>query len=307
MADDAFPLPGVSTISTITDWEDFFHAVYGSGVVPGVGSELLPTLDAAGRNAVLAPGKAIVRAFLKPVTASTATAIPGAGAQDRIDRLVLRLDRGAVTGPTFVQPVVITGTPAAAPQVPALTRTDTGIWDLPIAHWTSAASGALASLVDERVFLADAVLSAVSTATPQLTRPGLLIEPDTGKLRMSTRAGSWDTVVYQPPDSWHGSTLKAGWGGKLRVSYADPWRRLVHIASVGNMTPGNTGNGTIIGTLPTGYWPKSLQQFPVSTDNNNTAQGAHFALETNGEIRCWGIASTAKAIGVNATYPLDLS
>lgn len=307
MADDAFPLPGVSTISTITEWEDFFHPAYGSGVVPGIGNELLPTLDATGRAAVLAPGKAIVRAFLKPISASTPTAIPAPDAQDRIDRLVLRLDRSAATGPAFVQPVVITGTPSASPVTPGLTRTDTGIWDLPMAHWTSAASGALSGLADERVFLAGPVLIGTSKHSPVLTRPGLLVETDTGKLRMSTRAGVWDTTVYQPPDTWHTVSLKHGWSGKLRVSYADPYRRMVHIASAGNLGPGNHNNGVVIGTIPSGYRPKSTQQFPVTSDDSTKRQNSHFAIRRNGDLLIWGIGVDANSVAVNAGYPLDLS
>ncbi len=153
MADEAFPLPGVTTVSTIGDWESLFYPAFQSGVVTAVGDELAPSLDTAGRNAVIGTGGAILRAFYKPVSASTPTPIPAASSQNRIDRLVLRLDRSQTVAANFIVPAVITGTPGSSPQLPALTQTTTGLWELPVAHWTSSASGALTGLTDDRSYV----------------------------------------------------------------------------------------------------------------------------------------------------------
>jgi hypothetical protein len=115
-----------------------------------VGSAMVPSLDTAGRNAVLADGNAMVRGFLWRCDAPVSTPIPAASAQNRIDRLVLQLNRSAPSSPTVIQPVVVTGTPSSSPVIPTLTQNSTGIWQFPISHWTSASSGALTGLIDDR-------------------------------------------------------------------------------------------------------------------------------------------------------------
>ena len=78
------------------------------------------------------------------------TPVPAASAQNRIDRLVLRLTRGASSSSTVVAPLIITGTPSASPVLPGIQQTPTGVWDLPVSHWTSTSAGAITTLVDDR-------------------------------------------------------------------------------------------------------------------------------------------------------------
>ena len=59
----SFPLPGVSQISSITYWESIFAAMSFSGVAAGQQNELAPSLDAAGRNVVIAAGTALLRGY----------------------------------------------------------------------------------------------------------------------------------------------------------------------------------------------------------------------------------------------------
>lgn len=143
-------------LSATSDWEALLSIAGKLSAVDGaVGSAMLPSLDTGGRNAVIADGNATIKGMLWRCDAPVSTPIPAASAQNRIDRLVLQLNRGATTSPTVIQPIVVTGTPAGSPVIPALTQTANGIWQLPISHWTSTSAGALTTLVDDRVLAND--------------------------------------------------------------------------------------------------------------------------------------------------------
>lgn len=138
-------------MTTMSEWEALWSAGGGVTAIDGsVGSAMAPSLDTGGRNAVIADGNAVIRGQLWRCDAPVSTAIPAASAQNRIDRLVLRLTRGAATSATVVQPVVITGTPSGSPTLPPIVQTAGGIYDIPVSHWTSTSAGALTGLVDER-------------------------------------------------------------------------------------------------------------------------------------------------------------
>lgn len=143
-----------STFTQLTstgDWEYLLTAMGTVTAVDGsVGSAMVPSLDTGGRNAVIADGVVSIKGQLWRCDAPVNTAIPAASAQNRIDRLVLRYTRGATTAATMVVATVITGTPSGSPVAPPLVQTTTGIWDVPISHWTSTSAGAITGLVDDR-------------------------------------------------------------------------------------------------------------------------------------------------------------
>lgn len=144
--------PSAFTQLTATaEWEYLMGA---AGVRDGVDqfSSLTPSLDSAGRNAVMGAGNCIIKGMLWRCDAPVSTAIPAASASNRIDRLVLRMNRGASSSPTVIQPTVITGTPSGSPTEPPLSQTPAGIWDIPICSWTSASNGGLSGLLDERQY-----------------------------------------------------------------------------------------------------------------------------------------------------------
>lgn len=317
MADNAFPLPGVTAIQTVGDWENFFHPAFGSGVVPDAGSALVPSLDAAGRHIVIQPGAAIVRAFYKPVSAATYTAIPAASSQNRIDRLVLRLNRAAADAASFVQPVVITGTPSASPQVPALTRTTAGLWDLPVAHWTSASDGSLSGLVDERVMTSSPmVVMSASGGTPSLDRAGILIQPDTGNLLMSPSAGAAWREVYAY-DTWH-----SGGAGANNWNVSSPPDTYFYYKTVAPgmvavtfqaLLPKGSGSPVqVLSTaLPAAYRPKTAKSITIYTDRQrvDTSAGnnqqAVLSIGADGIVRAYGVASSASDADGCGVYPVD--
>ena len=138
-------------LSLVSDWEAYSSLVGIAAAIDGsVGSAMVPSLDTGGRNAVLADGNILIKGQLWRCDAPVSVPIPSASAQNRIDRLVIRLTRGATTSATVVAPAVVTGTPAGSPTIPALTQTATGIWEYPVSHWTSTSAGALTGLIDDR-------------------------------------------------------------------------------------------------------------------------------------------------------------
>jgi hypothetical protein len=143
-------------LTTTGEWEYFASGIGAvSAVDASVGNALNPSLDTPGRNIVIADGNVVIKGQLWRCDAPVNTAIPAASAQNRIDRLVLRLTRGATTSATVVQPFIITGTPSGSPAIPPIVQTTTGIWDLPICYWTSTSAGGLSGLTDVRVFIND--------------------------------------------------------------------------------------------------------------------------------------------------------
>lgn len=168
-------------LTTTTEWEAFMSS---AGIQDGIdsanGGSFVPSLDTGGRNAVVSAGQALIKGQLWRADAPVSTSIPAAGAQNRLDRLVLRLNRGATTSPTVVAPTVITGTPSGTPALPPIVQTPTGLYDIPISYWTSGSTGALTALVDQRQYAGRASILMTRAARPVPSAPCIGIETDTG-------------------------------------------------------------------------------------------------------------------------------
>lgn len=197
--DDAVPT-AATALTTMAQWEALFVGGMGgaSGVVAGKGGELAPSINSGARTVSIATGSALVRGFYTNNPATTATAVPTASAGDRVDRLVLRLDRTAVTAPNWIKLVIIQGTPGSATP-PAIQSTDNASWDLPVCRWTTKADGTLAGLVDERYLLGRQFSSFKSTARPAASPPGLGRESDTGRLLLAD-GSAWSDLL--PDTGW---------------------------------------------------------------------------------------------------------
>jgi hypothetical protein len=141
------------------------------------------------------PGTAVIKGEVWSCDTVQSTPIPAPSGLNRIDRLVLRLNRGASTSSTVISPAVIAGTPASNPVEPGLVQTPTGIFDIPISSWLSQSSGALISLVDERQFSSNPVLVGTSTQRPNPTEPCLLIETDVPDVILYTPSGGWQSFI----------------------------------------------------------------------------------------------------------------
>jgi hypothetical protein len=265
MADNGLPLPNVTTINTVADWETVFGSAQLDGIVAGRGNELNPALDSPGRNIVIDTGQAVLRGFGKPISAPTSISVPAASGQNRIDRLVLRLNRTSVTASTFIQPVVITGTPGTNPSAPSITRSQTGNWDLPICRWTSLSSGALTGLLDERP-IPILAYTGVSTARPSPPGATILLERDTGMIAMWD-GSSWNYIGLLP-DTPHKITnfIPQGWhSGSLQYAKVAPG--LVAVAcelQIGGAA--EVADGTVICSISSSYAPAVYHHVPLRCD-----------------------------------------
>ena len=308
-ATNARPQP-LLQLTTDADWETLAAGMgAGDGVILNPTTSLAPSLDSVGRNAVMAAGACVVKGKLWSCDAPFNTAIPAASGSNRIDRLVMRLNRTAGTATAFLQPVVITGTPSGTPVIPALTQTTTGIWDMPISHWTSASTGALTGLIDERFDTGKSMQSGLAANMPLwLVRPTLYFQTDTGVLMVWT--GSVWTPVTQAPAAFSNMPGMAnGWGigghaqyrlnnGDLQVSFKD-------------LTVGSASDGTNIwnaGALPTGFQVSNTHRVVCYSDAIKTVSGnletPALEFQTDGSIQCYGIALAASRVDLYTTFPL---
>lgn len=299
-------------LSSDADWEGIIAGIGdGDGVIMNPITSLAPSLDGAGRNAVMAAGSCIVKGKLWSCDAPDSTAIPAASGQNRIDRLVIRLNRTAGTATSFLQPVVISGTPSGSPVIPNITQTTTGFWDLPIAHWTSASSGALTGLVDERFDTSKGMHSGPAANMPMwFVRPSLYYQTDTRQLWLWD--GSAWNFLAQPPDLSVQSmpAMVNGWGigghatyrltvdGSLQVSFKD-------------LTIGSVADGTLIwntGALPAAYRVQNNHRVVAYSDGVKSVGGnlesPALEFETDGSIQCYGIASGATRLDLFATITM---
>ncbi len=151
------------------------------GSVPGgFGSGAL-ALTTSGRTATIGVGRANIRgAGYERVNSGKQFDVPANthASAARRDRIVIRRDLAAKT----IEPVLLQGTPSAAPIPPAFTRVESGVWDLPLFSFlTPANSGStLSGVIDERLWwdpAAGGLLVAATTSARDTASvyPGLRI------------------------------------------------------------------------------------------------------------------------------------
>ena len=298
-------------LTTDADWETLAAGMgAGDGVILNPTTSLAPSLDSVGRNAVMAAGACVAKGKLWTCDAPVNTAIPAASGSNRIDRLVMRLSRTAGTATAFLQPLVITGTPSGSPVIPALTQTTTGIWDLPISHWTSASTGALTGLIDERFDTGKSMQSGLAANMPLwLVRPTLYYQTDTGILMLWT--GSVWAPVGNQPAAWNNMPAAVnGWGigghaqyrltinGDLQVSFKD-------------LTVGSASDGTNIwnaGALPAAYQVANSHRVVCYSDAIKTVSGnleaSALEFQTDGSVQCYGFALAASRADLYTVIPM---
>lgn len=135
----------------------------------------------------------------------------------RRDLLVMRLNREATDPNKFtVNPVVITGAPAASPVAPLPVRNDTidgtGYWDLPVLDFP-VPNGATTLTVTPADFrgwwTSPSGYTGLSTAMPPV-EPGLIFRAnDTGISWIGTNTGRWQRI-YQNT-GWINVSAPSGW------------------------------------------------------------------------------------------------
>lgn len=117
------------------DWAAYFASFIGNGVMPLPSSQLFVSPGAGeGLSLAVAPGHAFIGGYAYELTASQEVTLATAdGANPRIDRVVVRYSRSQRN----IALAVLTGTPAASPTAPALTRTG-DVYDLSLCRVTVA-------------------------------------------------------------------------------------------------------------------------------------------------------------------------
>lgn len=194
MAITAFPFDSDDTS------EEQFSRLMGEAVDTGIvdsqggtGFSVAPS----GMGVTAATGTAVVRGFLGYTlgTEGPASVANGHATLTRIDLAILRLDR-AGNSMTFT---VKQGTPSASPTDPALTQTDSGIYELPLARLTippGAGTMLVAYITDLRTF--------VGTSTGAWTTAGRPVTPRKGKLGYNVTLSRWEFYLGVGGDNgWH--------------------------------------------------------------------------------------------------------
>ncbi len=127
MAITSYPFENQDTSET--QYSLLFRELQDSGVADSFGAPgFAVTANASGMQVIMQPGFAIVRGHAVHSTSTETVRLDPPEAAVRIDRIVLRLDPAA----NAVAPAVVKGVPGA--DAPALTQTDTGIFELPLAR-----------------------------------------------------------------------------------------------------------------------------------------------------------------------------
>lgn len=130
------------------EFAEVFRTFYSDGVLNG-GSKLAVYKNTASLAVQVYPGMAMVRGRWYSLTSTLTLPVPAAdSAFPRVDRVVLRLDLTADVRAINLK--ILTGTPAANPQIPALTRNN-NIYELSLARYTLPANATtVPSIIDER-------------------------------------------------------------------------------------------------------------------------------------------------------------
>ncbi|MFI5861806.1 tail fiber domain-containing protein [Streptomyces sp. NPDC051546] len=133
MAITSYPFDGQAV--TETQFSQMFREFQDSGVVTSLGANGFAVNASAGMTLAVGSGLAFLRGHMVQSTATENVTIAAASAQVRVDRVVLRLDPAT----NSIVLAVKAGT-AGSTTPPALTQTDTGIYEMALASVTVGAS-----------------------------------------------------------------------------------------------------------------------------------------------------------------------
>ena len=212
MTQTSYPFDGQAT--TETQFSQFFKEFVESGVAASADSLALNvSADSGGMRVFVQPGFAIVRGFAYNSTAVEQLTVTAANVQARVDRVVLRLDPTVNSVVLAVKP----GTPGSSTP-PALTQTDTAIYELPlalIAVGSSVSVIAPGNLTDERVFSDQGVSNWSTSTRPSAPRVGKVgYNRTTGEYEFWNGSAYAQMVPSTPIGSvimYGGTSAPAGW------------------------------------------------------------------------------------------------
>lgn len=305
MAFDApMPTPDGNTVNTMPLWEAYWVGGLGgaAGVMAGKLGELAPSINSGARTVSAATGAAFVRGFYIANPTSTYTAnVPAASVADRVDRLVLRLDRTASVAANWLKPVIIQGT-SGSTTPPAIQSTDAGSWDLPIARWTTKADGTLANLVDERYKSGGQFLVFNSTARPPASPPRQAYELDTGKPLYSD-GSQWN--YYGSDTGYQNLPISGFWavgGFQPQIRLLNGWVYLRGSIARTTNTLQSTDTNSPIGTIPAQFRPAGTHNWAGLTSSMS-----HVRLQVTFDTGALAIVDLSADIPTGRAVYLDTS
>jgi hypothetical protein len=198
--------PFDSTAVTESDYSRLFREFQSTGVADGVGgSAFYAYADGTGMTVKVSSGFAIVRGHAIYSTATEVLTVAASNTTARVDRVVLKLDPAT----NSITLAVKTGT-AGSSTPPALTQTDTGIYEFglaTVAVGASVTSISAASVQGERQFLGNTVggwTTSTRPSSPRIGRLGFNQSTNTWEFWNGTAwtslvaAVDWNTLTNKP-------------------------------------------------------------------------------------------------------------
>jgi len=300
--DEPMPTPDGNTVSTMTDWEAYWVGGLGgaSGVVAGKLGELAPSINSGSRTVSTATGAAFVRGFYvqNPTTTHTAS-VPAQSVGDRVDRLVLRLDRTASVAANWLKPVILQGSSGSSTPPTMQVSTD-GSYDEPIARWTTKADGSLTGLVDERRRSGGQFLVFNSAARPPASPPRQGYELDTGR-PVYADGSNWN--YYETDTGFQNVAITGFWavgGFTPQIRLRNGWVYLRGSIARTTNTLQSTDTNSPIGTIPTQFRPAGTHNWAAVTSSMG-----HVRLQVDYSTGALAVVDLSADITVGRTVYLD--
>lgn len=165
MAQTSWPFENIDTSETqFSQWARNI----GEGVIQDKGNELSVYADGSGMNVKVRDGDYLARGhYYNNTGTETLTVTAADPSLPRIDSVVLRLDPTA----NSILLVVLAGAPNASPSAPALTQTDSGIYEVRLAN-VAVSAGAVVIAVEDVTDTRTFNLSAADLASTITTIEG---------------------------------------------------------------------------------------------------------------------------------------
>jgi hypothetical protein len=275
---------------SLAEYERMVAPVGRTGLTGGYTTTLPVYADSTGRQVKIRAGVgALVRGFrFTNLTETIVTIAENTSGSPRIDLLVLRMNRSAVSPNAFaINPFVIVGTPAATPSAPSPVTQDspdgTGVWDFPLGD-VKVANGAVtiaaADVTNRAWWTAETGYTCHSAARPPHGAGRQIYEGDTGRGYIST-GSRWvpildDAGVVTP-------TMATGWApASLYLSRINGVTYLNgSVKRTGaSLTPASATASVM--TIPAGYQPRN--NFTHSARVVHSGADAAMRILTTGAI-----------------------
>jgi hypothetical protein len=317
MANEGYPFGSLTFLTTQDQWRLLAGILQHDGVigVPG-GPDLQPSLNATTRQVILAVGAAWVRGVVRPPQAvNDVVAIPAASSQDRIDRVVMRYDHAATVAANIVRPTVLPGTPSATPSPPALTRSSSGFYDIPICQYRASSNGAVSQLVDERRFTGPGggAVPALSTQPPA-AEPGLVVTyVDTGDVVVGS--GSGFQTIFSDSGLVALSLAGGNWVPSTAPATTLRARALNHVAhlsgrverTVNQLAAGAQSPAVEFLVLPAALWPSQNRYWTQGIGDNGGNWGKFYVSAADGHVRmlwCLDVVPVGTQVALDTSWLL---